>query len=88
MTVGRSKRIPLQLAVNDMNTAVHLRGKIEIVGDGDDGLAVQRYQVAENAEYLRGGNRIEAAGWLVRENDRRIVGERSGDRDPLALTAG
>jgi hypothetical protein len=71
-----------------MNAAMHLRGEIEVVSDCHHGLAVQRHQVAEDAKHLRGGNGIEAPGRFVRENDRRIVGERPGDCDPLALTSG
>jgi len=71
----KSRRDPvvaLQVAIDDMNLAVHLRSEIEIVGDGDNGLSAQRHQVAQDAEHLSGRDGIQAAGRLVREDDRGI----------------
>ena len=42
----------------------------------------------EEPKHLQGGGAIEVAGRLIGKDDRRFVGERAGDRDALALTAG
>jgi hypothetical protein len=45
-------------------------------------------QDLEEPQDLEGGRAVEVAGRLVGEDDERLVGERPGDRDALALAAG
>ncbi len=58
-----------------------------VVGDDDQGLP-GRMQAVEQPEHLEGRGAVEVAGGLVGEDDERLVGQRAGDRDPLALPAG
>ena len=75
-------------AVEQLDLAVHALGQREIVGDRHHGLAVLVDQFAQHLEHLLAGVRIERAGRLVGENDRRLVGERARHRHALALAAG
>ena len=75
------------LAVSQMNPAVHALGQAEIVGDGDHGLAAID-DLAQHLEHLLAGLGVERAGRLVGQDDVRVVGERAGDGDALALAAG
>src|SRR5205807_851242 len=47
-----------------------------------------RHGGAKTFEHGRRGLRIETRHWLVREDDRRVLRERAGDRDALLLPAG
>ena len=58
----------------------------QAVGDGDHGLA--GHQPVEALLDRRLDLRIERAGRLVEDEDRRILEEDAGDRDALALAAG
>ena len=60
---------------------------VGLVRDEHDRLAV-RVQLVEQRENLYGGLRVEIAGGLVREQDRRMRDERAGDRHALPLSAG
>ena len=44
-------------------------------------------EVPQHAEHLPAGVEIEAAGRLVAQQQRRLLHQRPGDRDPLLLTA-
>ena len=84
------------VAVSNGDDAVQRLGELQpdlVIADvhmrhRDHGLAAQHHQIAQDAEHLGGGERIQAAGRLVRKDDRRIVGERAGHGDPLPLSAG
>ena len=58
-----------------------------IVRDQDDGLVV-RGQLFEDGDDVGAGLLIEIAGRLVGEDQRRVVDQRAGDGDALALAAG
>ena len=45
-------------------------------------------QTPEQLEHLQRARRVERAGGLVRQQQRRLVHQRAGDREPLALAAG
>src|SRR4051812_7422513 len=60
----------------------------EIVGDQDDGGAAGRLQLAHQLEDLRLQRDIERGGWLVRDQQPRVAGERHRDHDALAHAAG
>ena len=59
-----------------------------VVGDEDERLAVLAVEPAEEGEDLGRALRVEVAGRLVGEDERRPVHQRSGDRHPLLLAAG
>ena len=58
-----------------------------IVGDDDQGLPGFMEGV-EQPEHLQGGLAVEVAGGFVGQDDERVVGQGTGDRDPLALAPG
>lgn len=68
--------------------AVHLRSESLIVGCHERSAALSADEVEELSEHRVGGVLVEVAGRLVGEHQRRLVGERAGDRDALLLTAG
>ena len=60
---------------------------VHVVRHDDDRRAEPRVQVANQREDLLAGARVEVAGRLVGEQDRRIDRQRAGDRDALPLAA-
>ena len=60
---------------------------VHVVRDDDDGRAEARVQVADQRQDLVAGVRVEVAGRLVGEQDRRIDRQRARDGDALALAA-
>jgi hypothetical protein len=75
-----------EAAVGEGDDAVGDPAELALVGDEHDGLAVARER-AEEVEHRAGGARVEVAGGLVGDDDRRVVGERAGDRGALLLAA-
>ncbi len=59
----------------------------EIVGDQDDRSAACRLQLAHQIEDLRLQGDVECCGWLVRDQQHRIAGQRHRDRHALAHSA-
>src|SRR5205807_8235020 len=57
---------------------------LDAYDDSDAG----RHGGAQTVEHVRRALRIETRHWLVREDDRRLLRERAGDRDALLLPAG
>src|ERR1700685_279137 len=57
-----------------------------IVSDDDHGSSAFMRQIAHDFHDFAPGLRIERGGGLVCQNDLRIAGDRSGDRDALLLT--
>ena len=55
-----------------------------VVGDHDDCCPCVAVQVPEQLEDLRLDRYVERSGWLVRDQDRGLVGQSHGDHDPLA----
>ena len=69
------------------HAAAHLVHHLAVVGDDDDGGA----GAVDPVEHLHDpdrGARVEVAGRLVGEQQRRMVDEGAGDREPLLLAAG
>ncbi len=60
---------------------------VGFVGDENDGVALLIKAFEKRHDFFAGLG-IEVAGWLVGQDDRRIVDQRAGDRDALALSAG
>ena len=77
----------LDLSVSEVNRPMRERGDVGFVRDQDDRVA-GGVQTCEQRHDFRAGLRIEVAGRLVGQQDRRIVHERAGDRDALALPSG
>ena len=70
-----------------MHAAPGMARDVGLVGDENDGVA-SLIKAFEQRHDLFAGLGIEVAGWLVGQDDRRIVDQRAGDCDPLALPAG
>ena len=62
-------------------------GDVFLVRDDDDGVAFPR-KLLEQRHDFRAGLGIEIAGRLVGQQDGRLVDQRAGDGDALALAAG
>ncbi len=62
-------------------------GEAHLVGDADHGEAVI-HQRADDLQHLTHHFRIERAGGLVEQHDRRLHRQGAGDCDPLLLAAG
>src|SRR5262252_2396564 len=84
---ARRARVGDDLAVEHLDAPGDTGSDGLIVGDDHDGdtLAVEFFQQRQQ----RGtGGRVQIAGWLVGEHDRRRPDQGTGYRDPLPLTAG
>src|SRR5512143_2697132 len=73
-------------AIHDLDLARHLASQLFIVSHHQDGLAIVAHQPVEQVENSAGRAGIEVAGWLVRDQQRGIVGDRSGDGCSLLLS--
>ena len=67
--------------------SAHRRG-LRVVGDHDHRLVELVDRLAQQAEHLLGGVRVQVAGRLVGEHHRRAVHQRAGHGDALLLAAG
>src|SRR5439155_23731662 len=76
--------IAFDLAVAQANGATGVARNILVVRHQDDGFAL-RVQVVEDPEDFEAGGRIEVAGRFVRQDDQRVIHQRSRDGDPLLL---
>jgi len=66
---------------------MHARSQLKVVRDRDHRLAPAFDHVAQDLEHLLARFRIQRAGRLVGENERRVVGQRARHRHALALPA-
>ena len=80
------QRILFDPAVANRDHAMGVGGDVGFVRDEDDGVA-GAVQAIEERHDFDAGLRIEVAGRLVGEQDRRVVDQRARDGDALALTA-
>ena len=69
------------------SVAIGARGDRVVVRHEQDRHAALRAQLLEQLEHLSPGRRVERPGRLVGQQQPRLVRERAGDRDPLALAA-
>ena len=86
MTVRFLPHVLGDLTVANRNHAMGVRRNVGFVGDDDDGVA-GLVQPGEQRHDLDAGLRVEVAGRFVGEQNRRVVDQGPGDRNPLALTA-
>ena len=68
-------------------TRVRVLGDVGLVRHEHDGDAALDVQPLKDAHHLDAGARIEVAGRLVRQQQRRVVDERARDGDALLLAA-
>src|SRR5262245_17085633 len=63
-----------------------VRGRSDpgIVRDDDERVS-GRAKAFEEAQHVERGCAVEVARWFIREDDKRLIAEGTGDRDPLAL---
>src|SRR5690242_10006450 len=73
-------------AVGEEHDAVGVSRCDRVVGDHHDGLAEVVDRLAHEGEDLRTRARVEVAGGLVGEDDRRLAQQRTADGDALLLT--
>lgn len=59
---------------------------LHVVRDDDDG--VLGLEFAQKFLDLKGGDRVERGGWLIKQDHIRICGERTGDAESLLLATG
>src|SRR5579875_600560 len=85
--VARKSFISLHFAVSDMNDAVGMSGDVCLMRDQHDGIAFRVQTLKERHDLLTCMG-IEGAGGLVSQENRRVIDERAGDGDALALAAG
>src|SRR3954454_24137579 len=71
-------------SIHERDPSLRARGDGGIVRDQDDRLVV-RGELFEDGDDVGAGFLIEVAGRLVREDERWIVDQRTGDGDALAL---
>jgi hypothetical protein len=74
------------VAVEDLDFAGHALGDDVVVGDDHDGRAGLVELIDQGQNGLAGGL-VEVPGRLVREHDRRVADQGSGDGHPLAFPA-
>ncbi len=74
------------LAVADVDDAVRVFGDVVLVRDQDNRVALL-VQAIEERHDLQAGLRVEVAGRLVGQNDRRVVHQSASDRHTLPLAA-
>ena len=56
------------------------------MGDDDNGAAIVTCEVHQDPLYVGAGDSIEIAGRLIGQDQQWVIGERAGDRNPLALS--
>jgi hypothetical protein len=80
-------RIPIRKhPILHAHNPISVRSDLRVVRDHDDGAPIP-VQVLKDPHDLISGLCVEISGWLVRENDRGVIYERSCDCNTLALPA-
>ena len=74
-------------AVRHDDYVVGSRGEIAVTGDDDHASAIVACEVHQDPLHVGAGDGIEVAGGLGGQDQQRIVGERAGDGNSLALSA-
>ena len=85
------QQIVMQAALDDLAALDHQDGVgvhdgVQAVGDHDGGAVLA--EMVDRLLHRFFGFRIERRGGLVEQDDRRVLDQRPGDRDALALAAG
>ena len=73
-------------AVREHDPRIRVGGEVRIVGDEHDRRAPPAVDIDQEIDDVAAVLTIEIAGWLVGEDNRRVVGERTGDCHALLLT--
>lgn len=74
-------------AILQTDDAVGLHGDGIVVGDEDDGVALLM-QLLQHPQHFAAGVRVQRAGGLVGQDDRRVAHQRPRDGNALLLAAG
>ena len=74
--------------VQHPHLAAHRGGDLLVVGDDHDRGPGGLVELAEQVQDRGAGGLVQVAGRLVGQHDRRLAGDRPGDRHPLPLAAG
>src|SRR5690606_15330707 len=77
-----------QLALVQMHGVGGVFGRLGIVGDHDDGLAVFAVEQLQQAQHFFGALAVEVAGGLVADQEGRVRDDRPGNPHALLLAAG
>ena len=83
-----AKRPRLDQAVTDADRPLRVIGDVGIVRHQDDGDPLVLIQLLEHPQHFFAGARIEVAGRLIREEQRRMIDQRPRDRHALLLAPG
>ena len=73
--------------IEDADAVAHLGDHAEVVGDEEDACAELLPEVRDELEHLGLDRRVEARRRLVEDEERRVLGERHRDDDPLLHAA-
>src|SRR5712692_11193079 len=87
LSCGRRVRLLDQVPVAEGDPPLRAHGDRGIVGDDKEGCSFP-LQAGEQVRKLAGSDRVQVAGWLVAEQQRRVVDQRAGDSDALPFAAG
>lgn len=71
------------LAVHEPDLVGDLEGQLEVVGRHEDGLAHCPRELVEQLHDLHFAGEVEEGGWLVEEDDRRLLRQGFGDHHLL-----
>jgi hypothetical protein len=74
--------------IHQLHDAVAAPGQVVIVRDHQNRRALLRVDLAQQREHALGRLRVEVAGGLVGQDQRRIQSQRADDRHALLLPAG
>ena len=80
--------VPLQPAIFEMEVPVGIARDVRIVRHHDHGDPLVAVQPLEDGHDLEADPRVQRAGWLVRQDDARVVHQRPRDGHALLLAAG
>src|SRR6267143_497539 len=81
------RRVKVQVAVSKLDAAVGLTRDVRVVRHHQDGVSGV-VQFAENLDDDGFVGFVEIAGWLIGENDLRLIDQRARNRNALLLAAG
>ncbi|KAG1174428.1 hypothetical protein G6F35_016658 [Rhizopus arrhizus] len=77
-----------QLALVQVHGVRGVLGRLRVMGDHDDGLAVLAVELLQQAQDLFGGLAVEVAGGFVADQEGGVGDDRAGNRHALLLAAG
>ena len=85
---GRRRLLVDDVPVLHLDLPLAAPGEIRRVRDHDQGHSARALQIEQKVQNCRCIGAVEIAGWLIGENERRIVDDAARDGDSLTLPAG